>query len=151
MIPSDEPPNGFDNNTEFSFSTLEECDYLVQAFREFLIAEISSRGKNQIAEIVANFSRRVTFLTQHLGLDLQDDDTSSLLLGLSDAKMASLALEAVQYRARSDRLLQHLASLPYPHYEADPKYRDLIVRIEENGSRTSGRFVDNAFVAAGNE
>lgn len=41
----------------------------------------------------------------------------------------------------------HLESEPYPHFEAHPTQPGLLVRIEENGRRTVGRFVNRAFVA----
>jgi hypothetical protein len=40
-----------------------------------------------------------------------------------------------------------LDSEPYPHYEAHSSKPGLLVRIEENGTRTLGRFVNRVFVA----
>ena len=44
------------------------------------------------------------------------------------------------------RLDAHLASAPYPHFDPTPDGRAL-VRIEADGSRTIGRFVNRVFVA----
>jgi hypothetical protein len=44
------------------------------------------------------------------------------------------------------RLAEHLAALPFPHYEAHPKRNDLLIRIEEDGTRTAGRFVTRVFI-----
>lgn len=44
------------------------------------------------------------------------------------------------------RLKAYLDSEPYPHFEAHPERAGLLVRIEENGQRTVGRFVKRVFV-----
>jgi len=49
-------------------------------------------------------------------------------------------------RAGDKRVRDHLATRPFPHYEVDPKAPGLLVRIEEDGTRTSGRFVNRRFV-----
>jgi hypothetical protein len=38
--------------------------------------------------------------------------------------------------------------LPYPHYEPAPDSPGLLVRIEANGKRTTGRFVNRKFQEA---
>lgn len=43
-------------------------------------------------------------------------------------------------------LKTYLESEPYPHFEAHPSQAGLLVRIEENGERAVGRFVNRAFV-----
>ncbi len=45
------------------------------------------------------------------------------------------------------RLQEVLAKRPFPHYEPVPGSRHLLVRIEEDGTRTTGRFVDGQFLA----
>jgi hypothetical protein len=40
-----------------------------------------------------------------------------------------------------------LESEPYPHYRAHPDEKGLLVRTEENGVETIGRFVNRQFVA----
>jgi hypothetical protein len=44
------------------------------------------------------------------------------------------------------RVADYLQSRPFPHYEADPDRKEVLIRIEENGTRTRGRFVDRRFV-----
>jgi len=44
-------------------------------------------------------------------------------------------------------LKTYLDSEPYPHFEAHPNRAGLLVRIEESGERTVGRFVNRTFVA----
>ncbi len=151
MTPSDEQPDRLANDSELSFSALEEQDAISQAFRNFVHAKFAKPGPNNISEVVAEFSRRVTFLTKHFGVDRLTDDLASQIPGLSDAKMAELALDAVDSDEGRDRLLRYLKAQPYPHYEPDPTNRDLVVRIEENGSRVSGHFVNENFVAVNDE
>jgi hypothetical protein len=43
-------------------------------------------------------------------------------------------------------LKTYLDNEPFPHFEAHPSQAGLLVRIEENGERTVGRFVNRAFV-----
>ena len=42
----------------------------------------------------------------------------------------------------------YLEGEPFPHYEAHPTNVGWLIRTEENGSRTIGRFVNRVFVAA---
>ena len=45
------------------------------------------------------------------------------------------------------RVVDYLASRPFPHYEPAPGGAGLLVRVEEDGTRTRGRFVDREFRA----
>lgn len=64
------------------------------------------------------------------------------------AKPLSACLKSIDSRAGRKRLAEHLRSLPYPHYEAAPGAAGLLVRIDANGKRTAGRFVNRRFQAA---
>ena len=44
------------------------------------------------------------------------------------------------------RLADHLSKRPYPHYEPAPDAPGLLVRLDEDGTRTLGRFVKRRFV-----
>lgn len=44
------------------------------------------------------------------------------------------------------RVADYLKSRPFPHYEADPDRPELLIQIQENGTRTPGRFVNRRFV-----
>lgn len=46
------------------------------------------------------------------------------------------------------RVAEHLVSEPYPHYETEPDHPGLLVRIEADGTRTLGRFVNREFRAS---
>jgi hypothetical protein len=39
-----------------------------------------------------------------------------------------------------------LGALPFPHYEPAPGSAGLLVRIEANGKRTTGKFVNRKFL-----
>ena len=61
------------------------------------------------------------------------------------AKPLSACLKSVDAAEGRKRLAAHLASLPYPHYEPAPDSPGLLIRIEANGRRTTGRFVNRKF------
>lgn len=44
------------------------------------------------------------------------------------------------------RLKVYLESLPFPHFEAHPTIKGALIRIEVDGTRVAGRFVDRGFV-----
>lgn len=49
------------------------------------------------------------------------------------------------------RLKAYLESQPFPHFEPHPARKGLLVRIEANGKRTTGRFVNRQFVESKND
>ena len=59
----------------------------------------------------------------------------------------SECLKSVGTAAGRLRLAEHLGSRPFPHFEPHPARRDLLVRIEADGKRTVGRFVNRQFRA----
>jgi hypothetical protein len=61
------------------------------------------------------------------------------------AKPLSACLKSIDSPEGRERLAEHLKSLPYPHYEAAPGAKGLLVRIEANGKRTMGRFINRKF------
>jgi hypothetical protein len=60
------------------------------------------------------------------------------------AKLSDL-LRAVDSPAGRRKVAQYLKTLPYPHYEAAPNSSDLLIRIEADGKRTVGKFVNRTF------
>lgn len=69
-------------------------------------------------------------------------------LALSQAGAAvplSTCLAEVDTPEGRKRLREYLQQQPYPHYEPGPG--SLLVRIERNGKRTVGRFVNRKFQA----
>jgi len=63
-----------------------------------------------------------------------------------NVKTLSACLESVDSPAGQQRVFEHLKSRPYPHYEA-AESPGLLVRIEADGKRTVGRFVNRQFQA----
>jgi hypothetical protein len=57
----------------------------------------------------------------------------------------SSCLESVDSAEGRQRVTDFLRSQPFPHYEPHPDQLGLLVRIDENGRRTVGRFVNREF------
>jgi hypothetical protein len=62
-----------------------------------------------------------------------------------EAVPLSACLESADSAAGRERVAAHLASRPFPHFEPAPDRPGLIVRIDEDGTRTVGRFVNRQF------
>lgn len=59
----------------------------------------------------------------------------------------SEALASVDSPAGRKRVAEVLASQPYPHYKQDSGRPGLLIRIDEDGTQTVGRFVNRVFTA----
>lgn len=57
-------------------------------------------------------------------------------------KSISTLIESLDRPEGRRRVAAYLKTQPFPHY---PKKRGLLVRIDEDGTRTVGRFVDREF------
>lgn len=64
------------------------------------------------------------------------------------AKSLSACLDSVDSPEGRRRVADHLESLPFPHYAPAPGRPGLLVRIEADGTRTVGRFLNRRFTAA---
>jgi hypothetical protein len=64
------------------------------------------------------------------------------------ARQASLThlVESIDKPEGRARLKAYLDSEPYPHFEPHPTRKGLLVRIEADGRRNTGRFVNRQFV-----
>jgi ParD-like antitoxin of type II bacterial toxin-antitoxin system len=62
-----------------------------------------------------------------------------------NVKPLSACLESVDSPVGRKRVFDHLKTKPYPHYEAAAESPGLLVRIEADGKRTVGRFVNRQF------
>jgi ParD-like antitoxin of type II bacterial toxin-antitoxin system len=60
----------------------------------------------------------------------------------------STALSRVGTPEGNGRVADFLRTQPFPHYEPAPNAPGLLVRIEADGTRTVGRFVQRRFVPA---
>jgi len=61
------------------------------------------------------------------------------------AKPVSACLKSVDTPEGRRRVIEHLLTRPFPHYEPHSKKSGLLVRIEADGTRTIGRFIDRRF------
>lgn len=61
--------------------------------------------------------------------------------------LADLIAEVEQPRGQ-ERLAQHLAAQPFPHYEPHPERPGLLIRTEADGRRAVGRFINRVFTVA---
>lgn len=63
------------------------------------------------------------------------------------ARPLSECIKSVESPEGRQRLADFLQSQPFPHYEPHPKKRGLLIRIDSNGKRMVGRFVNRKFQA----
>ncbi len=63
------------------------------------------------------------------------------------AQPLSSCLESVDSPTGRQRVALFLQTQPFPHYEPAPDAPGLLVRIEADGTRTVGRFVNRQFKA----
>ena len=61
------------------------------------------------------------------------------------ARPLSECLDAVDSPAGRQRVADFLRSQPFPHYEPNPDRPGMLVRIDADGQRTVGRFVNRQF------
>jgi hypothetical protein len=64
---------------------------------------------------------------------------------VASARPLSGCLDSVDTPEGRNRLMEVLQSRPYPHYEPAPDSPGLLVRVDEDGTRTLGRFVSRKF------
>ena len=79
---------------------------------------------------------------------LMRGDQILALCRAGNQKPLSECLQWVDSSEGERRIAEHLKSQPYPHYESAPGRTGLLVRIEANGRRTTGRFINRKFQAA---
>jgi len=61
------------------------------------------------------------------------------------ARPLSACLKSVDSPAGRRRVGEFLQDQPWPHYESQPNQAGVLVRIDANGKRTVGRFVNRQF------
>lgn len=102
-----------------------------------LTGEIAERSIAGQIEYWANLGRAIEPLLQ---------GTQALALCKKAAvRPLSECLDSVDSPKGNRRLKKYLEAQPYPHYEPAPHAPGLLVRIEESGKRTVGRFVKRQF------
>jgi hypothetical protein len=105
-----------------------------------LTAEIAERSIAGQIEFWAQLGRAIEPILQGA--------QSLALRRAGAARPLSACLESVDSPEGRRRVAEHLASLPFPHYEPAPDSPGLLVRIDADGTRTLGRFVNRQFEAA---
>jgi len=78
--------------------------------------------------------------------DLLDGATQRRLLQRGGTQSLSYLLDTVEKPEGRRRLKAYLDSEPFPHFEQHSTDRRLLIRIEANGARSVGRFVNRQFV-----
>lgn len=76
---------------------------------------------------------------------LLDGARALALCRAGTAKPLSACLESVDSEEGRGRTARVLQSVPFPHYEPAPDKPGLLVRIEADGKRAVGRFVNRQF------
>jgi hypothetical protein len=102
-----------------------------------LTGELSERSIAGQVEYWARLGRALEAL-------MRADDLLALKR-VGDAKPLSTSLESIGTAEGRERLATYLASRPFPHFEAAPDHPGLLVKIDEDGTRTLGRFVQRVF------
>ncbi len=104
-----------------------------------LTAEVAERSIAGQIEFWAGLGRAIEPL-------LRGDQVLALRRS-GDARPLSECLESVDTEDGRSRVADYLKSQPFPHYEPAPDAPGMLVRIEEDGTRTVGRFVNRQFEA----
>ena len=76
---------------------------------------------------------------------LLSGDRALALRRAGDAQPLSALIATVDTSEGRQRVADLLAALPFPHYEPAPGRAGFLVRIEENGQRSVGKFVQGTF------
>ena len=87
-----------------------------------------------------------------LGLSIEPllrGDRALSLLQAGDARLLSEAVAQADSDEGRERVKQYLSRRPFPHFEACPDEPGVVMKTDEDGTRTRGRFVKREFVAAG--
>lgn len=102
-----------------------------------LTAEIAERSIAGQIEFWAQLGRALEPLLQ---------GTQALALRRAGAvKPLSALLESIDSAEGQRRVAVHLANQPFPHYEPAPDSPGMLIRIDAEGTRTLGRFVNRQF------
>ena len=64
------------------------------------------------------------------------------------ARPLSELLDSVDSPEGRKRVVEHLKTKPFPHYEPHPDRPGFLIRIQKNGKRSVGRFVNRKFKVA---
>jgi hypothetical protein len=103
-------------------------------------AEIAARSLADQIELWAQLGRAIE--------PLLDSNRALALRRAGAMRPLSEGLASVDSEQGRQRVRDYVRALPFPHYEPVPDSPGLLVRVEEDGTRTVGRFVGRDFQAA---
>lgn len=103
------------------------------------IAEVSARSIAGQIEFWADLGRAIE--------PLIEGSRALALRRTAKAEPLSQSLATIGTDEGHRRLSEYLKSTPFPHFEPVPGDSALLIRIEADGTRTIGRFVDREFQA----
>jgi hypothetical protein len=105
-----------------------------------LVGEVAERSIAGQIEYWANLGRAIEPLLQGA--------QALALCKKASARPLSECLESADTPEGKERVKKYLETQPYPHYEPSKEARGLLVRIDADGKRTLGRFVNRKFQRA---
>jgi hypothetical protein len=105
-----------------------------------LMGAVAQRSIAGQIEYWANLGRAIETLLR--------GDQVMALSHAGQAKPLSACLKSADSSSGRKRMAAYLHARPYPHYEPAPGSAGLLVRIEANGNRTTGKFVNRKFLPA---
>lgn len=73
-------------------------------------------------------------------------DRALALQRCGEARSLAEIMESVDTDLGRDRVSTYLQTRPFPHFEACPTEPGMLVKIEQDGTRTRGRFINRVFV-----
>jgi hypothetical protein len=103
-----------------------------------LAAEVQQRSIAGQVEYWARLGRSVDHLLE--------GRARQRLLEQGPPKLLSELVQSVEEPEGRARLNAYLESEPFPHFAADPMRKGFLIRTEEDGSQSVGRFVRRQFV-----
>jgi hypothetical protein len=106
-----------------------------------VVGEASERSIASQIEFWAKLGRAVETVLR--------TETALRLKSRGEAAPLSACLDSVDSASGRERARAHLATRPYPHFEPASDRPGLIVKIDEDGTRTIGRFVNRQFRPVG--
>jgi hypothetical protein len=102
-----------------------------------LISELAERSIAGQIEYWARLGKAVE--------PLLEGDRALALRKSGDIKLLSGLIAFVDFPSGRKRVADYLANQPFPHYEPSIDRPGFLVRIEEDGQRTVGKFVNREF------
>jgi hypothetical protein len=103
-----------------------------------LVSELSERSIASQIEFWARLGRALE--------PLLSGEKVLALKGRGDQKALSSLVKGINKPEGQRRLAEYLGRQPYPHYEPAPHQPGFLVRIDESGTRTVGKFFNRQFL-----